>query len=88
MAKQMGGITLKSEEEALYTRISSHLLRKDTNADKEKRQQTDNKRYQGERFEGNCNNCGKWSDMFKDYWSKKKSVERNVVTSKKEIEDE
>nr|KAJ0228187.1 hypothetical protein LSAT_V11C100024200 [Lactuca sativa] len=40
------------------------------------------------RFKGNCNNCGKWGHMSKDCWSKKKFVESNVVTSKKEVEDE
>nr|KAJ0195607.1 hypothetical protein LSAT_V11C700366260 [Lactuca sativa] len=42
----------------------------------------------GRMIEGNYNNCGKWGHMSKDCWSKKKYVESNVVTSKKEIEDE
>ncbi|XP_023763067.2 retrovirus-related Pol polyprotein from transposon TNT 1-94 [Lactuca sativa] len=103
MAKQMGGITLKSEEEALYTSKSRRNFKPPSkegykNADKGKSQpgtsqpwrsqKTDNKSSRGRRFEGNCNNCGKWGHMFKDCWSKKKSVESNVVTSKKEVEDE
>nr|KAJ0202689.1 hypothetical protein LSAT_V11C500251950 [Lactuca sativa] len=103
MAKQMGGITLKSEEEALYTSKSRRNFKPPSkegykNADKGKSQpgtsqpwrsqKTDNKSSRGRRFEGNCNNCGKWGHMSKDCWSKKKYVESNVVTSKKEVEDE
>nr|KAJ0192430.1 hypothetical protein LSAT_V11C800427740 [Lactuca sativa] len=103
MAKQMGGITLKSEEEALYTSKSRRNFKPPSkeaykNADKGKSQpgtsqpwrsqKIDNKSSWGRRFEGNCNNCGKWGHMSKDCWSKKKSVESNVVTSKKEVEDE
>nr|KAJ0206902.1 hypothetical protein LSAT_V11C500256870 [Lactuca sativa] len=103
MAKKMGGITLKSEEEALYTSKSRRNFKPPSkeaykNADKGKSQlgtsqpwrsqKIDNKSSWGRRFEGNCNNCGKWGHMTKDCWSKKKSVESNVVTSKKEVEDE
>nr|KAJ0222293.1 hypothetical protein LSAT_V11C200057670 [Lactuca sativa] len=103
MAKQMGGITLKSEEEALYTSKNQRNFKPPSKegykkADKGKSQpgtsqpwisqKTDNKSSRGSRFEGNCNNCGKWGYMSKDCWSKKKSVESNVVTSKREIEDE
>ncbi|KAJ9565416.1 hypothetical protein OSB04_001382 [Centaurea solstitialis] len=103
MAKQMSGITLKSEEEALYTSKSwsnSKPAAKGVykNSDKAKchqgttqpwrAQKTDHKSSRGKRFEGNCNNCGKWGHMSKNCWFKKKSVESNIVTSKYEIEDE
>nr|KAJ0227795.1 hypothetical protein LSAT_V11C100019700 [Lactuca sativa] len=103
MAKQMGGITLKSEEEALYTSKNQRNFKPPfkegyENADKGKSQpgtsqpwrsqKTDNKSSRGRRFEGNCNNYGQWSHMSKDCCSKKKYVESNVVTSKKEVEDE
>ncbi|KAI3509833.1 hypothetical protein L1887_25356 [Cichorium endivia] len=103
MAKQMGNITLKSEDEALYTSKSRRNFKPIAkggykNIDKEKchqgttqpwrTQKTDHKSSRGKRFEGNCNNCGKWGHMSKDCWSKKKSIESNTATSKKEIEDE
>ncbi|KAI3500109.1 hypothetical protein L1887_35925 [Cichorium endivia] len=103
MANQMGNITLKSEDEALYTSKSRRNFKPIAkggykNTDKEKchqrttqpwrTQKTDHKSSRGKRFEGNCNNCGKWGHMSKDCWSKKKSIESNTATSKKEIEDE
>nr|KAJ0216063.1 hypothetical protein LSAT_V11C300119470 [Lactuca sativa] len=81
MAKKMGGITLKSEEEALYTSKIQRNFQPPSkegykNADKWKSQQgtsqpwrsqkTDKKSSRGRRFEGNCNNFGKWGHMSKD----------------------
>lgn len=103
IAKQMGGVTLKKEDEALYAsknRINFKPPAKGgyKNGDKGnshqgttqswRAQKNINKSFQGKRFEGNCYNCGKKGHMSKDCWSKKKSVESNVATSKKEMEDE
>nr|KAJ0195158.1 hypothetical protein LSAT_V11C700350190 [Lactuca sativa] len=103
VAKQMGGITLKSEEEALYISKSQRnfkppIKERYKNADKGKNQQvtsqpwrsqkTDNKSPWGRRFECHYNNYGKWGHISKDCWSKKKFIESNLMTSKKEVEDE
>ena len=72
MAKQMGGITLKGEEEALYTSESWSNNRLSTkrgyNGDKRSHQGT--------------------SQLERACWSKKKSVESNVAISKKKTENE
>nr|KAJ0204795.1 hypothetical protein LSAT_V11C500268510 [Lactuca sativa] len=96
MAKHMGGIMLKNEEEALYTCKSRRIFKppvkegykNQVTSQPGRSQKTENKSSRGRRFEGNCKNCGKWGHMSKDCWSKKKSVESNVVTSKKKVEDE
>ena len=85
MAKQMGGITLKGEEEALYTSESRSNNRSSTkrgyNGDKrrshqgttqpERAQKNDNNNSKGKRFKGICYNCRKKDDMSRDRWSKK-----------------
>jgi len=86
MAKQMGGITLKGEEEALYTSESRgndkpSSKRGYKNGDKrrshqgtaqpERAQKNDNRSSQGKRFEANCYNCRKKGHMSRDCWSKK-----------------
>ncbi|KAJ9556278.1 hypothetical protein OSB04_010892 [Centaurea solstitialis] len=81
MAKKMSGITLKSEEETLYTSKSW------SNSKPAVKGGYKNK-FSTKRFKGNCNNCGKWGHMSKNCWFKKKSVESNIVTSKNEIDDE
>ena len=103
MTKQMGGITSKGEEEAVYTSESRSNNKPSTkrvykNSDKrrshqetaqpERAQKNDNKSYQGKRFEGNCYNCGKKGHKPRDCWSKKKYVESNVTSSNIEIEEE
>ena len=101
MAKQMGGITLKSEEEALYTTKSRSKSRSSTkrgyNGDKrrshqgtaqpERAQKNDNNNSKEKRFKGICYNCGKKGDMSRDCWSKKKSVESNMASSNMEMEE-
>lgn len=103
MARQMGGLTLKGEEEALYTSKSRGNFKSSTkgehkNADKGRNQQgttqswkpqkNDNKSSQGKKFEGNCYNCEKKGHMSKDCWSMKRFVESNSATSKKKMEEE
>ena len=103
MAKQIGGITWKGEEEALYTSESRSNNRPSTkrgykNGDKGRSRQgaaqpgrtqkNDNQSSQGKRFEGICYNCRKNGHMSKDCWSKKKYVESNVASSNMKMEDE
>ncbi|KAF2296638.1 hypothetical protein GH714_000798 [Hevea brasiliensis] len=96
MAKQMGGVSLKGEEEALYT-IKSRGTYKQHVISGSKRNDEKVKNHQGEgsshpggasknhgnskRFEGKCYNCGKKGHMEKACWSKKRSVESNTATS-------
>ncbi|KAA8536349.1 hypothetical protein F0562_028827 [Nyssa sinensis] len=101
MAKQVEGISLKGEEEALYANKSrgnskQHTVgRSKRNDDRAKSHQGEGSFRSGEasknhgnskRFEGKCHNCGKKGHMAKDCWSKKNLVESNAATSK--IEEE
>ena len=102
MAKQMRGITLKGEEEALYTSESRSNNRLSTkrgyNGDKRRShqgttqpgrtQKNDNQSSQRKKIEGICYNCGRKGHMSRDCWSKKKSVESNVTSSNMKMEEE
>ncbi|KAE8666177.1 putative disease resistance protein [Hibiscus syriacus] len=95
MAKQMGGVSLKGEEEAVYTSKSRGTFQWYTGS-RSKRDGDKEKNYQGKRgphsggaskirgnsrkFDGNYYNCGKMGHMEKDCWTKKKPVESNIAT--------
>ncbi|KAE8704478.1 hypothetical protein F3Y22_tig00110450pilonHSYRG00264 [Hibiscus syriacus] len=96
MAKQMGGVSLKGEEEALYTSKSRGTFQRYT-GNGSKKDGDKVKNYQGKggphsggasknrgnsrKFDGKCYNCGKMGHMAKDCWTKKKLVESNTATS-------
>ena len=101
LAKQMGGVSLKTEEEALYANKSrwnskQHATgRSKKNNDKARSHQDERSigaggasknQDNGRKFEGNCYKCGKKGHMAKDCWSKKKIIESNAATSKSEDE--
>ncbi|RVW83189.1 Retrovirus-related Pol polyprotein from transposon TNT 1-94 [Vitis vinifera] len=101
LAKQMGGVSLKGEEEALYAHkgrwnSKQHTVRRtEKNEDKAKSSQGERSARVEEdlknlgtrkKFEGKCYNCRKKGHMAKDCWSKKGLVESNVATSKSEDE--
>ncbi|KAE8732274.1 hypothetical protein F3Y22_tig00002237pilonHSYRG01326 [Hibiscus syriacus] len=96
MAKQMGGVSLKGEEEALYTSKSRGTFQRYTgngskkDGDKVKNYQGNGGPHSGgasknrgnsRKFDGKCYNCGKMGHMEKDCWTKKKPVESNTATS-------
>ncbi|KAE8676439.1 hypothetical protein F3Y22_tig00111614pilonHSYRG00169 [Hibiscus syriacus] len=96
MAKQMGGVSLKGEEEALYTSKSRGTFQRYT-GNGSKKDGDKVKNYQGKggphsggasknrgnsrKFDGKCYNYGKMGHMAKDCWTKKKPVESNTATS-------
>ncbi|KAE8679564.1 tir-nbs resistance protein [Hibiscus syriacus] len=96
MAKQMRGVSLKGEEEALYTSKSRGTFQRYTGS-RSKKDGDKVKNYQGNgdphsggasknhgnsrKFDGKCYNCEKMGHMEKDYWTKKKPVEINIATS-------
>ncbi|KAE8674817.1 putative disease resistance protein [Hibiscus syriacus] len=98
MAKQMGGVSLKGEEEALYTSKSRGTFQRYTGSGS-KKDGDKVKTYQGNRgphsggasknrgnsrkFNGKCYNCWKMGHMEKDCWTKKKPVESNTATCSK-----
>uniref|UniRef100_A0A2N9FHD6 CCHC-type domain-containing protein n=1 Tax=Fagus sylvatica TaxID=28930 RepID=A0A2N9FHD6_FAGSY len=96
MAKQMGGVSLKGEEEALYTSKTRGTFKRNTggeskkDGDKVKSHQGKGGSHPGgvsknqgnsRKFDGKCYNCGKMGHMAKDCWTKKKPVESNTATS-------
>ncbi|KAL0461223.1 UNVERIFIED_CONTAM: hypothetical protein Slati_0009900 [Sesamum latifolium] len=98
LAKQMGGVSLKNDEETLYVNKG----RRNSKAGGFKRSDGKTRGHQSERrtptvggsknhgntkkFEGRCYNCGKKGHMTRDFWSKKNILESNIVTSKTEDE--
>jgi len=101
LAKKIGGVSLKKEEEALYANrgrrnFKQHAtVRSKKHNDKVRNHQDKGSdRVEGalknqnsdEKFEGNCYNCKKKGHMVKACWSKKKSIESNVAASKSEDE--
>ena len=101
LAKQMGEVSSKKEEEALYANKGRwNSKQQDDNGSKKNDDKA--RSHQGERsvragrssknhgnsqkFEGKCYNCKKKGHMAKDCWAKKKAVESNAATSK--IEEE
>uniref|UniRef100_A0A2N9G7D6 CCHC-type domain-containing protein n=1 Tax=Fagus sylvatica TaxID=28930 RepID=A0A2N9G7D6_FAGSY len=96
MAKQMGGVSLKGEEEALYTSKTRGTFKRNTggeskkDGDKVKSHQgkggshlggVSKNRGNSRKFDGKCYNCGKMGHMAKHCWTKKKPVESNTATS-------
>ncbi|KAH9779126.1 hypothetical protein KPL71_007607 [Citrus sinensis] len=103
MAKKMGEVSLKGEEEALYTNQSRSGSRQHNKGGSRKTgEQT--KSHQGgngsrpggasknrdsnRKFDGECYNCGKKGHMKRDCWSKKKSTESNIATSSSKEDSE
>ena len=100
LAKQMGGVSLKGEEEALYAQkgrwnSKQHTVgRAKKNEDKAKNNQGERSAREGDsknlgtrkKFEGKCYNCGKKGHMAKDCWSKKGLVESHAATCNSEDE--
>jgi len=101
LAKQMGGVSLKKEEEALYAnRGRRNFKQHATGGSRKHNDKAGNHQDEGsvraegasknqnsdKKFEGNCYNCGKKGHMAKTCWSKKKSIESNVAASKSEDE--
>ncbi|XP_006480300.1 uncharacterized protein LOC102609402 [Citrus sinensis] len=96
MAKQMVGVSLKGEEEALYTNKSKDTFKQHTGNESKKdgdkvtnhhgkggsRPRGASKNHGNTRnFDGKCYNCGKMGHMTKECWSKKKPAESNAATS-------
>ncbi|KAM0986172.1 hypothetical protein ACFX2C_013371 [Malus domestica] len=96
MAKQMGGVSLKGEEEALYTSKSKGTFKRyigngsKKDGDKVKSHQgkgssrsggASKNRGNNRKFDGECYNYRKKGHMAKDCWTKKKPIESNTTTS-------
>ncbi|KAL5848228.1 hypothetical protein ACOSQ4_006241 [Xanthoceras sorbifolium] len=103
MAKQIGGVLLKGEEEALYTNQSKGGSKQHNKGgstktgDKTKSHQegfgsrpvrVSNNRDNNRRFDDECYNCRKKGHMKKDCWSKKKLTESNIATSSSKEDSE
>jgi len=101
LAKQMGGVSLKKEEETLYANRGRRNFKQHATGgsrkhnDKARNHQDEGSvraegasknQNSGKKFEGNCYNCRKNGHMAKTCWSKKKSIESNVAASKSEDE--
>ncbi|KAJ0103216.1 hypothetical protein Patl1_06266 [Pistacia atlantica] len=96
MAKKIGGVLLKGEEEALYTSKSRGAFKRyngsgsKKHGDKGKIPQgkggsrpggASKNRSNSRKFDGECYNCRKMGHMAKDCWTKEKHVESNIATS-------
>ncbi|KAE8655260.1 tir-nbs resistance protein [Hibiscus syriacus] len=96
MANQMEGVSLKGEEEALYTSKSRGTFEwyigsgSNNDGNKVKNYQGKGGQHSGgasknrgnsRKFDGKCYNCGKMRHMAKECWTNKKSVESNTATS-------
>lgn len=96
IAKRIVGVSLKGEEEALYTNKSKGTSKQHTGkGSKKDGDKVTNHHGNGgshpwgasknhgntRKFDGKCYNCGKMGHMAKDCWSKKKPAESNVATS-------
>ncbi|KAK4434384.1 hypothetical protein Salat_0601200 [Sesamum alatum] len=98
LAKQMGGASLKNDEEALYAskgRRNSKVSGFKKSDDKARSHQSEGSIRTAEgsknhgnvkKFKGKCYKCGKKGHMMKDCWLKKSVVESNAATLK--IKDE
>ncbi|KAH0720363.1 hypothetical protein KY285_005165 [Solanum tuberosum] len=91
LAKQMSGVSLKGEEEALYVN-KSRGNPKQYNAGGSERTDDKSKSHQGERssknsrvsnkrFEGQCHNCGKKGHKANICWFKKRTIESNAAAT-------
>ncbi|KAH9726925.1 hypothetical protein KPL70_008466 [Citrus sinensis] len=103
MAKKIGGVSLKGEEEALYTNQSRSGLRQHNKGGSRKTGEqikshqggngsrpggASKNRDSNRKFDGECYNCGKKGHMKRDCWSKKKSTESNIATSSSKEDSE
>jgi len=101
LAKLMGGVSLRKEEETLYANRGRRNFKQHATCgsrkhnDKARNHQDEGSvrvegasknQNSGKKFEGNYYNCGKKGHMAKTCWSNKKLVESNVATSKSEDE--
>lgn len=96
MANQMGGVSLKGEEEAFYTSKSRGNFKRHTgngskkDGDKVKSHQgkgcshlggASKNRDNSRKFDNECYNCKKIGHVVKDCWTKKKHFESSTATS-------
>ncbi|GMJ03539.1 hypothetical protein HRI_004023100 [Hibiscus trionum] len=94
LAKQMGEVSLKNEEETLYASKGKRNFKQRNNGGFNRNQGEGSSREGGgsknhknnKKFEGKCYNCGKKGYIAISCWSKKNYVESNVVTSNSEEE--
>jgi len=86
----MARLSVKNEEEELYTNKSKNIKHHASGGYKKKNSHENgnfhsrgvsNNLRNDKRFEGKCYNCGKKGHMEKDCWFKKQFVESNTTTS-------